>query len=188
MPGSSASAIATSRLERALLRARIQRKRQPAPPAATAPPHRKHGGSKRAAAVAADEEAAEEDPSAPLVCSVCLQDMEPEAEDENALRTLACGHCFHRDCLAPWLERKHSCPLCRQPASGHAEPPPAPSPPLQRRQRRHRCGNPNVIQLRGGLYCAGCMRWLEAHEDLSDDQRRTLAVSGQWFASTSSST
>lgn len=160
-----------------MLRARIQRKRQPALPAAAG---RRRGASKRAAAVAADEEAAEEDPSAPLVCSVCLQDMAPE--DENALRTLACGHCFHHDCVSPWLERKHSCPLCRQPTSGHAEPAPAPSPPLQRRQRRHRCGNPNVIQLRGGLYCAGCMRWLEAHEDLADDQRRALAVTGQWFA------
>ncbi|CAA7050604.1 unnamed protein product [Microthlaspi erraticum] len=60
---------------------------------------------------------AEEDHSPPY-CAVCLQDA---AEGEKMRRLTACSHCFHADCIDPWLEKRSTCPLCR------AEVPPVPS-------------------------------------------------------------
>ncbi|KAJ4905340.1 RING/U-box superfamily protein [Raphanus sativus] len=56
--------------------------------------------------------------SYPLYCVVCLQ----EAEEGDKMRRLTiCGHCFHADCIDPWLgEISSTCPLCR------AEVPPSP--------------------------------------------------------------
>ena len=31
-------------------------------------------------------------------------------------RTLACGHTFHAECIGPWIELRHTCPLCQTPA------------------------------------------------------------------------
>ncbi|KAG1333897.1 hypothetical protein COCNU_03G000160 [Cocos nucifera] len=41
-------------------------------------------------------------------CAVCLEEVE-------WLRSiqLHCSHVFHLHCIAPWLQRKNSCPLCR---------------------------------------------------------------------------
>ncbi|CAO2039329.1 unnamed protein product [Urochloa humidicola] len=45
-----------------------------------------------------------------LECSVCLL----EFVDDDALRLLpTCPHAFHPDCIALWLERHATCPLCR---------------------------------------------------------------------------
>ena len=42
-------------------------------------------------------------------CSVCLVDCE---SGENAV-LLACGHCFHPQCIRSWLVKgKDSCPMC----------------------------------------------------------------------------
>jgi len=69
-----------------------------------------------------------------LECSVCLL----EFDDDDALRLLpTCPHAFHPECIALWLERHATCPLCR--ASVHDAPPapeqlelqPMPPPPLQ---------------------------------------------------------
>uniref|UniRef100_A0A1J3E787 RING-H2 finger protein ATL60 n=1 Tax=Noccaea caerulescens TaxID=107243 RepID=A0A1J3E787_NOCCA len=58
----------------------------------------------------------EEDHSLPY-CAVCLQDA---VEGEKMRRLTACRHCFHADCIDPWLEKRSTCPLCR------AEIPPVP--------------------------------------------------------------
>ncbi|KAF8053819.1 hypothetical protein N665_1372s0007 [Sinapis alba] len=60
------------------------------------------------------------DHSCLLYCVVCLQ----EAKEGDKMRRLTvCRHCFHADCIDPWLgEMSSTCPLCR------AEVPP--SPPL----------------------------------------------------------
>ena len=46
-------------------------------------------------------------------CSICLGEFESGEE----LRRLQCQHCFHSDCVASWLNVKHTCPLCVAPVS-----------------------------------------------------------------------
>lgn len=49
-------------------------------------------------------------------CAICLE----EYEQGEKLRQLACGHCFHHDCIKPWLtERSASCPLCKLEVTVH---------------------------------------------------------------------
>lgn len=43
-------------------------------------------------------------------CSICLQDA---SEGEKMRRLAACGHCFHAECIDPWLEERSTCPECR---------------------------------------------------------------------------
>ncbi|KAF2567119.1 hypothetical protein F2Q70_00028838 [Brassica cretica] len=43
-------------------------------------------------------------------CSICLQDA---SEGEKMRRLTACGHCFHAECIDPWLEERSTCPECR---------------------------------------------------------------------------
>ncbi|XP_073148295.1 E3 ubiquitin-protein ligase RHA2A-like [Henckelia pumila] len=51
-------------------------------------------------------------------CVVCLNPLQVEGED---LRELACGHVFHKDCFAGWLDQLNfNCPVCREPL---AQPP-----------------------------------------------------------------
>jgi hypothetical protein len=42
----------------------------------------------------------------PAECAICLAHAEAPV-------ALACGHAFHAACVAAWLERKPTCPLCR---------------------------------------------------------------------------
>lgn len=44
-------------------------------------------------------------------CSVCLEDF--ASTNIGGMKTLACGHCFHADCIMPWLKETGRCPLCR---------------------------------------------------------------------------
>jgi len=41
-------------------------------------------------------------------CSICLSDF----NEGVLLRTLTCGHQFHRHCVDKWLRRNKRCPLC----------------------------------------------------------------------------
>ncbi|KAJ0979622.1 hypothetical protein J5N97_015096 [Dioscorea zingiberensis] len=45
-----------------------------------------------------------------LDCSICLDELVVGMEVERC----PCGHRFHGDCIARWLQRKDSCPLCRR--------------------------------------------------------------------------
>eukprot|EP00658_Telonema_sp_P-2_P081161 TRINITY_DN8247_c0_g1_i4.p1 TRINITY_DN8247_c0_g1~~TRINITY_DN8247_c0_g1_i4.p1 ORF type:complete len:284 (+),score=56.46 TRINITY_DN8247_c0_g1_i4:107-958(+) len=40
-------------------------------------------------------------------CSICQESFDGEAA------RLPCRHCFHQDCIARWLSKTRSCPLCR---------------------------------------------------------------------------
>ncbi len=46
------------------------------------------------------------------LCSICLEPFMPG--DEVAWsKDLNCNHCFHSDCLMPWLMQHEDCPVCR---------------------------------------------------------------------------
>jgi hypothetical protein len=51
-----------------------------------------------------------EDNDSDLKCLVCQCDY----EQDEGLRRLPCGHCFHTDCVDQWLTEKDFCPYCRQ--------------------------------------------------------------------------
>lgn len=41
-------------------------------------------------------------------CCVCWEDLDGE------VRLLECGHCFHSQCIVPWLHLHATCPMCRK--------------------------------------------------------------------------
>jgi Ring finger domain len=43
-------------------------------------------------------------------CLVC----QFEYENNEDIRRLPCGHCFHKSCVDVWLQQKDMCPYCRQ--------------------------------------------------------------------------
>mmetsp|Transcript_104545 Transcript_104545/g.181564 ORF Transcript_104545/g.181564 Transcript_104545/m.181564 type:complete len:350 (+) Transcript_104545:84-1133(+) len=44
-------------------------------------------------------------------CAICNDDM--TGVDTSVLRT-SCDHLYHHSCLAEWVRKRYSCPLCRQ--------------------------------------------------------------------------
>ncbi|OMO68992.1 Zinc finger, RING-type [Corchorus capsularis] len=54
------------------------------------------------------ESAAAADPDDDTSCAICL-----EGFSGNPCFKLPCSHVFHGECVAQWLWRKRSCPLCR---------------------------------------------------------------------------
>lgn len=50
--------------------------------------------------------------AAEKVCSICLEVL---AVGEKCSELPACRHVFHRRCIALWMEKKSTCPLCREP-------------------------------------------------------------------------
>ena len=50
-------------------------------------------------------------------CTICMRDFDAG----EVLVRLPCAHHFHRDCVACWLMRQGTCPLCRsRPPEAHA--------------------------------------------------------------------
>lgn len=47
-------------------------------------------------------------------CSVCWEDFKLQEE----VKQLECQHCFHTDCIVPWLQLHGTCPVCRKVLSG----------------------------------------------------------------------
>lgn len=43
-------------------------------------------------------------------CSICLRDFKA---GDTLTRGQACGHTFHKECLAMWLPKSSTCPYCR---------------------------------------------------------------------------
>jgi len=41
-------------------------------------------------------------------CCICL-----DIGETNSWSMLACGHKFHKDCVLPWIQANHTCPICR---------------------------------------------------------------------------
>ncbi|KAK6627839.1 hypothetical protein RUM44_010318 [Polyplax serrata] len=42
-------------------------------------------------------------------CPVCLID----SKNGDVMISLKCSHCFHSDCILPWLNKTSTCPVCR---------------------------------------------------------------------------
>lgn len=58
--------------------------------------------------------------SLPIVCITSVEQREQSCticcetfESFSVARRTPCNHTFHASCILPWLERKHSCPVCR---------------------------------------------------------------------------
>jgi hypothetical protein len=45
-----------------------------------------------------------------ISCSICLEDY----KNNDDLKGLKCSHSFHKECIADWLNKNNTCPLCRQ--------------------------------------------------------------------------
>ena len=43
-------------------------------------------------------------------CPICLDSMTLS----NHVMILPCSHCFHDDCIVPWLKEASACPCCRK--------------------------------------------------------------------------
>jgi hypothetical protein len=42
-------------------------------------------------------------------CSICMADY----KKKDKVVFLGCKHHFHSDCVKPWFEKAHNCPVCR---------------------------------------------------------------------------
>jgi len=60
---------------------------------------------------AMDNEDLQED-NEDMTCTICLEPFQL-GEDICFSRHLKCHHCFHSDCLIPWLKNNDDCPMCR---------------------------------------------------------------------------
>jgi hypothetical protein len=52
---------------------------------------------------------------APEPCPICLESLQIQGSSYRFQRTLftSCGHAFHQVCIAGWLRRATTCPVCR---------------------------------------------------------------------------
>jgi Ring finger domain len=74
----------------------------------------------RDSTLSVDPDAEDEDDNSPIPdellatsgdnCAICIELL----EDDDEVRGLTCGHCYHQTCIDPWLtQRRASCPLCK---------------------------------------------------------------------------
>lgn len=67
------------------------------------------------------------------LCSICQDDI------LNNKFYLPCGHVFHKECVASWIQTKDTCPMCRAKyESLVAPPPPVPRQPVPAIEAIHR--------------------------------------------------
>ena len=52
-------------------------------------------------------------------CTICRQSLNEDsiyAKEENKVSDIVtsnnCGHCFHVECINPWLKKYNKCPIC----------------------------------------------------------------------------
>ncbi|KAL6221874.1 hypothetical protein ACLB2K_005266 [Fragaria x ananassa] len=48
------------------------------------------------------------------VCSICSEGFQGGSSGTATPKQPPCGHVYHQVCLATWLSRSESCPLCRR--------------------------------------------------------------------------
>lgn len=48
-----------------------------------------------------------------IVCLTKLPEHGPSEDGEEVATLVPCSHTLHNACLAPWIEKSNSCPLCR---------------------------------------------------------------------------
>ncbi|EER04155.1 conserved hypothetical protein, partial [Perkinsus marinus ATCC 50983] len=55
-------------------------------------------------------------------CAICLEGYNPVTREfpRSWAARLRCGHTYHHDCIAAWLKKDGSCPLCRHNVSGRS--------------------------------------------------------------------
>lgn len=47
-------------------------------------------------------------------CAICLDKMSKEQIENMSVKSLNCGHSFHKECIKSWIDKKIACPICRQ--------------------------------------------------------------------------
>ncbi len=48
-------------------------------------------------------------------CPICLENLDPNAEDGSKKVDLRCGHPYHKVCIETWFKEQRTCPECRAP-------------------------------------------------------------------------
>ncbi|KAH7331971.1 hypothetical protein KP509_20G061300 [Ceratopteris richardii] len=108
------------------------------------------------------------------VCAVCLEEVKAGGNgggNDAGVQALACGHAFHRECIAPWLRHQRlqprarcSCPCCRAPIDWRA------SPPLARHHQRfaHSVSFPPASSSLAYDHSGGSLSWARS-DSLDDD-------------------
>lgn len=66
-------------------------------------------GRSRASSISSSDSSIEKKSFKFKSCTICLSDFK---QDDSVKCMPGCGHTFHSDCLAPWLQKRFRCPNC----------------------------------------------------------------------------